>query len=112
MALSDIERAILELVDEDFYGVWEIGWRLATALRIDPSRDPADAAAVISSLRQQGVVDIYVREWVDDSPRALVSSGRSLDLSDPTAWREPEPGQPQFLIGAAGDGGEGGDGRP
>lgn len=103
MALSDIEREILELVDEDFYGVWEVGWRLSTVLSIDPSRAPEDAAEAVASLRRQGAVEIYVREGVDDPPRPLASSGRALDLFDPTAWREPRPGQPQFLIGAQGD---------
>ena len=35
MTQGDIEREILDLVDDDFYGVWEIGWRLCTALEVN-----------------------------------------------------------------------------
>ncbi|CAI9409233.1 hypothetical protein [Aestuariimicrobium sp. T2.26MG-19.2B] len=103
MSVSDIQREILGLVDEDYYGVWEIGWRLFTVLGVDPSVDPAEAAEAVALLRHRGVVAIYVREWIDDPPRPLGSSGRAVDLNDPAAWREPEPGLPQFLIGAADD---------
>lgn len=99
MAVNPVEAEILELAEEDFYGVWEVGWRLVTALGVDPSSDPRLAAEAIASLKRQGRVDIYVREWIDDTPRQLALSGRSIDLNDASAWLEPQPGQPQFLIG-------------
>src|SRR5688572_13961790 len=99
MTETDIEREILELVDEDFYGVWEIAWRLNTVLGMNPEVDPAEVAAVVESLRQRRLVELYVREWVDDGPRPLASSGRSLDLREPSAWGMPRQGEPQFLLG-------------
>ncbi len=103
MTRQEIQRKVLELTDEDYYGVWEIGWRLATALGVDPVVDPKVSAEVIESLRRQRIVDVYVREWIDDTPRRIGSSGRSIDLTDPAAWLEPRHGEPQFLIGAAGE---------
>lgn len=100
MTRAEIEREILELVDEDLYGLWEIGWRLNTALGVDPSTDPEESAAVVESLRQRRLVDLYVREWVDDSPRPIAVSGRSIDLATPSAWLVPEQGEPQFLLGS------------
>lgn len=100
MTRGDIEREILELVDEDLYGLWEIGWRLNTALGVDPAIDPEEAAAVVESLRQRHLVELYVREWVDDSPRPIAVSGRSIDLATRSAWLVPEPSEPQFLLGS------------
>lgn len=97
--MNPVEREILELAEEDFYGVWEVGWRLVTALGVDPSSDPRSAADAVASLRREGHVEIYVREWTDDEPRPLAASGRSIDLREASAWLEPQPGQPQFLIG-------------
>lgn len=94
---------ILELIDEDYYGVWEIGWRLSTALDLDPSRDPHVAADAISSLRSQGRLEIYVRDAVDDVPCPLHESGQVVDLNDASSWHVPQAGQPQLLIGATGD---------
>lgn len=99
--MRDIEREILELTDEDYYGLWEIGWRLSSALNLDASRNPEQAAVAILSLQRQGVVQIYVRERIDAAPVPLASSGRTIDLYDPSAWCEPKAGQPEFLIGSA-----------
>lgn len=103
MAVNDIEREVLELIDEDDYGVWEIGWRIATALGVDPNVDPREAAEAIASLHKRRLVDIYVREWPDAPVRLLDSSAQSLDLADPSAWQEPNPDEPVFLIGAPRD---------
>lgn len=100
MTRADIEREILELVDEDLYGLWEIGWRLNTALGVEPASDPKESAAVIESLRQRRLIDLYVREWVDDSPRPIAVSGRSIDLEARSAWLAPQEGEPQFLLGS------------
>lgn len=62
MTVTAIECEILDLAEEDFYGVWEIGWRLRTALDIDPTLAPAAAAEAIESLRDQHLTEIYVRE--------------------------------------------------
>jgi hypothetical protein len=108
MTREDIEREVLELVEEDFYGVWEIGWRLHTALGVDPTVDPEQAAEVVEALRRQHLVEIYVREWVDDNPRPISSSVRSIDLREASAWLAPGNGDPEFLVGLwdAGDAGE------
>jgi hypothetical protein len=100
MTRVDIEREILELLDEDLYGLWEIGWRLNTALGVDPATDPTESAAVVESLRQRHLVDVYVREWLDDSPRPIAVSGRSIDLATRSSWLVPEEGEPQFLLGS------------
>ena len=100
MTGTEIEREVLELAEEDFYGVWEVGWRLRTAFGINPTEEPEVAAGAIESLRKQRLIEIYVREWVDDEPLPIGSTGRTIDLGDPRAWRPPSHGEPQFLIGA------------
>lgn len=104
MTRLDIEREILELIDEDLYGLWEIGWRLNTALGVDPAEDPAEVAVVIEALRQRRLVEVYVREWRDDNPQSIASSGRAIDLTRRSAWREPSQGEPQFFLGSCSEG--------
>ncbi|MGL4175279.1 MAG: hypothetical protein ACRCSN_04305 [Dermatophilaceae bacterium] len=87
-------------MDEDFYGLWEIGWRLNTAIGVDPASDPQESAAVVKSLRQRRLVDLYVRERIDDTPRQIEVSGRSIDLATHAAWLVPNEGEPQFLLGS------------
>jgi hypothetical protein len=100
MTRADIEREILELVNEDLYGLWEIGWRLNTILSVDPSNDPKESAAMVESLTQRHLVDLYVRERIDDNPRPIAASGRSIDLTTRAAWLVPGQGEPQFLLGS------------
>ncbi len=99
MTRADVEREVLELAEEDFYGVWEIGWRLRTVFDIDPTMAPDVAADAVESLKRQGLIEIFVREWVDDAPLPIGSVGRTVDLHDPQAWLVPGKGKPQFLIG-------------
>jgi hypothetical protein len=96
---SAIEREILDLAEEDLYGLWEVGWRLRTVLNIDPALAPAEAAGVIESMRSRHLIEIYVREWVDDEPSPLSATRRDIDLLDPRAWLLPGQGEPQFLVG-------------
>lgn len=100
MTRADIEREILELVDDDLYGLWEVSWRLNTVLGVNPSIEPDESAAAINSLRRRRLVDLFVREWVDDTPRPIEISGRSIDLTTRSAWSVPEHGEPQFLLGS------------
>lgn len=94
-----MERAILDLVDEDLYGVWEVGWRLRSGLGVDPEEDARLCADVIESLTQRGLVALYVREGVDGRPEPLPPSTRSFDLTASSMWLAPEADQRQVLVG-------------
>ncbi|MGN6243422.1 MAG: hypothetical protein ACTHQ3_07075 [Motilibacteraceae bacterium] len=96
---QDIEREILELADEDLYGLWEVGWRIRSACGVDPLAAPGECADVIESLIEKRMVTLYVREGMDGVPEPLASSARSLDLRDRSAWLVPQPGERQFLVG-------------
>lgn len=96
---AGIEREIHELLNEDFYGLWEIGWRVHTAFGIDPMQDPVVLAEVVASLQEKRIAELYVRERGEEGPVPIAVSGHSVDLTQPVAWAVPEPHQPQILLG-------------
>lgn len=51
-------------------------------------------------LRPRQLVDLYVRDLIDDSPRPIAFSSRSLDLATHATWLVPDPGEPQFVLGS------------
>ena len=100
MTFSNIAREVLELAEEDYYGLWEIGWHVRTVLGLDPTIEPSALATAIEAMLSGGLIDIFVREWSDDDPLPIRSTGHSVNLRDPMSWSVPERGAPQFLVGA------------
>jgi hypothetical protein len=95
---ADVCDVILDLVEEDYYGLWEIGWRVNNVFGVDATADPAPLAAVVESMLRQHLVSLYVREGFNGPEVPLATSGRSVDLARAATWQVPQAGEPQFLL--------------
>lgn len=98
MSIREVENIILELAEEDRYGLWEIGWRVRQLLGIDPCIDPTEVAGAVGALRARGLVDVFVRDRIDNSTPA-VDAGGLPDLFATDTWDVPAPDHRQYLIG-------------
>jgi hypothetical protein len=100
MTIAEIENVILDLVEEDLYGVWEVGWRCRTVLGLDSGALPKVVAQSIDSLMARQLVGIFVREDLEGDLVPLSSTDRAIELSRAEAWEVPTVGEPQFFIGS------------
>ena len=98
--LTAEEREVLELVVEDYYGLWEIVWRLENVFGPYPNSAAGEAARIVEGLRSHGLVTLWVREWTDDEPLPLGQTGHVVNLRNPSTWAVPPPDQHQILITA------------
>lgn len=98
---ATLETMILELVDEDFYGLWEIAWRVRAVLDLDPVLLPAPLAQVVRALTARHLVEIFVREGLQGDPLPVNSTELSIDLDQSQAWEVPPEGAPHFFLGSA-----------
>jgi hypothetical protein len=99
MTRDAIEREILDLIDDDVYGMWEVGWRLNTALGVDPQEDPRDTACVVHSLIERKLAQLYVRQPDDGTFSAFELAELPTKLLERSIWLEPNPGESELWIG-------------
>jgi hypothetical protein len=99
MTRMDIEHEILDLIDDDVYGLWEVGWRLNTALGVDPQVDPRATACVVYSLIERKLAKLYVRQPETGKFSAIELAELPTKLLERSIWLEPSPGESEFWIG-------------
>lgn len=92
------DRLILDLVVDDAFGLWELVWRLRTALEVSAGPPVNVARDAVERLRRSGLVELWVREWTDDEPVPLRESDRDIELAEQGVWAEPGPNEPQILV--------------
>ena len=84
MTREEIAREIIELLDEDCFGLWEIGWRLGGTL--------------------SGAVEAYTLDQPGGSMKPLMALDQAIDLRERAAWDVPAPGNPQIWLALPADG--------
>lgn len=100
MTLRPQDRVVLDLVVDDTFGLWEVVWRLTTALGKTLGSPLEIAKDSVHRLRDGGLVELLVREWADDDPVPIAESGREVDLSLDSTWDEPAPDGAEVLVTA------------
>jgi hypothetical protein len=104
MRLTVSEQEVLDLATEDYYGLWEVSWRLATVSE-DKSQDSSqEAADVVTRLWGRGLIDLYTRAGDDAEPVLVQRPSGDVDLSAEDRWRPQQAGEPRVLIAATDSG--------
>jgi hypothetical protein len=88
---------VLELAAEDYFGLWEVAWRLDNVFGA-PESSSDTPAGVVASLCDRGLAELYTRERDADEP--VPRGAQSFDLTAGSVWDEPKPSGAQSLIGA------------
>jgi hypothetical protein len=100
MRLTVSEQEVLDLATEDYYGLWEVSWRLATVSE-DESRDSSqESADVVRCLWGRGLIDLYTQAGDDSEPVLVERSSSDIDLLAEDWWRPQQAGEPRVLIAA------------
>lgn len=104
MKLSDFEIELADEFIDDWYGLYEVGWRL-NALNFDP--DPAARVAVIRKLVEAEVLDVYLANWDSIRTAAPQSMADALEaVSNLANWEPPTPDTANFHLVATNAKGE------
>ena len=100
---NEIAREILDLLDEDCFGLWEIGWRLASTLGIGPTETPSEVAEALYALVENGAVESYTLDRPGGRMKRLIALDQAVDLRERAAWDVPAPGDPQIWLALPAD---------
>jgi len=97
--MNDVRSLILELAVEDFYGLWELVWRLQTR-ESGLSRERAVQAArsALAALHEQDLVELY--RGTKGDPLPIRAADVPALLAEETSWEEPKEGTGTLLVGA------------
>ena len=97
--MDNVRSLILDLAVEDFYGLWELVWRLQTC---DPglSRERAIQAArsALVALHEQDLVELY--RGTKGDPLPITAADVPSLLAEEESWNEPREGTGTLLFGA------------
>jgi hypothetical protein len=101
MRISSVERKILWAAIEDYAGLWELIWELATSCPEIPEPDRRSVAErVVRELLSHNCIELYERSEIGGEER-LVSRARWNELlSSDASWHEPSTESTEVLIGA------------
>jgi len=104
MTREEIAREIIDLLDEDCFGLWEIGWRLTGTLGMSSTEIQSEVAEVTYSLVRSGAVEAYTVDQPGGSMKPLMALDQAIDLRERAAWDVPAPGNPQIWLALPADG--------
>ena len=107
MSLNEVESNILELASEDYYGLWEVCWKIQ---RLRPKDSAAEVRKIcinaVRDLVQRGLIHLMRRRG-PAGKETLLSENEILNvLNDVSSWEEPFKDSIQFLVGATEEGKE------
>lgn len=88
--------AISELLSDDYYGLWELQWRLATS-EIEPSERLASLVRTLVSMIESGEVVLHsVDRFPDGVATALPVDTALQVVRDVANFEAPQMGSPTF----------------
>lgn len=107
MRISSVERKILWAAIEDYAGLWELLWELATSCPeiAEPDRKPV-AERVVRELLEHGCIELYERSGIGGRERRVPKARWNELLSNVANWREPSAESTEVLVGATEEGEE------
>ena len=80
---------VMNLVTDDYYGLWEIVWRLKELCPIDSETELREnAEKVVKQLVKDGQIAVFWRETATSEPIRIVEDAIEI-LSRSENWREP-----------------------
>jgi hypothetical protein len=96
----EAEREALQSANEDLTGLYEIVWRLNTTMpEVGAAERRQLAEDAVRSLLVRGLIDAYRRANRNDAQGVPIDPQQALALlGSAEAWREPSPGNDEFLI--------------
>ena len=105
MSLSRIQHQLLELAVEDYYGFWEIIWRVRNLLPNSTASQLSEiAATALRDLLSRGWVALY-RQVLDTGERTPIEPSEvEAVLADPRSWAEPTSDLTPIVFGATEEG--------
>ena len=96
MELGELELRLADDLNDDWYGLYEVGWRLNT-LGYDP--EPAARITVARKLVEAGVMDVYLSDWNSIRAAAPLAVAEAVEaISEPLNWEPPTGDARQFYI--------------
>ena len=99
------ESKILELVVEDFFGLWEIVWHLRSLLPNSTDSELRNIGeSAVSKLISKGWVALYRRSSTGGQEKPVSPNEVFGILSDKESWKEPTSNSIHILIGATKEG--------
>ena len=97
--IKDVHRVILDLVVEDFYGLWELVWRLQTCgPGLTHKRATQVAQTAISTLHEQDLVELF--RGTKGDPLPIATADVPSLLAEDRNWAEPKARTGRLLIAA------------
>src|SRR2546425_1170623 len=95
--VDDLKEAILEMANEDWYGLYEVIWHMNKVQPDIPQATKIEAArSAIYSLLRAGQIHLGLLEWPKGGPPvSLPDSDIPALLDDPNSW---EPAQRYVVL--------------
>jgi hypothetical protein len=105
MTISAVERKILWAAIEDFAGLWELVWELATICPkvAEPDRRSV-AERTVRDLLERSCIELYVRSEIGGNEQLVPRARWDQLLSNEANWLEPSTSSIEVLVGATGVG--------
>jgi len=96
-----VERKILWAAIEDYAGLWELIWELATSCpEISEPQRRSVAERVVRDLLEHNCIELYERRGIGEKERLVPRARWDELLSNEANWREPSTKSTEVLIGA------------
>jgi hypothetical protein len=93
---TGLQSQVLDLLDEDDYGLWEIGWRLREA-GVETVGDLAD---IVQGLLDREWAVLLLRRTTTGPAQPERAADSPLDLRDPRSWEAPGTDHPSTWLSA------------
>lgn len=101
MKISSVERKILWAAIEDYAGLWELIWELATSCpEVSELERRSVAQRVVRDLLEHNWIDLYERIEIGGKEQLVPRARWDELLSDEANWHEPSTESTEVLIGA------------
>lgn len=96
---STIRHAILELASEDFYGLWEICWKVAELLAAGEEGVVEPVQRALDELERAQQIGFYVRKRPEDEP--IPVAAHDVDWRAAVTPEPPKPSEMQILVASS-----------
>lgn len=100
MSLTSVERSILRVAVDDWWGLWEVAPAMRSYLPEPYRVDQPFARRAVEGLIEKGMLSVYLRNGPVGTPILIEPPMATGLVRDPASWEVPKPGDTQTLIAA------------